>query len=152
LDIALKATNGYNETADVTVMTLRADGNVGISQATFGTSAAKVFGIGSGTAPADAPANAIQMWSQDIQAGEAAPHFMTEHADIIKLYQQSHIADASEAHAITDPEDAPADADELRDDIVTNTIPSIESALNALGAKVNDILAMLENTGQLASA
>ena len=39
--------------------------------------------------------------------------------------------------------DAPADADELRDDLVTNTIPSIEAAINANGAKINEILDLL---------
>lgn len=57
---------------------------------------------------------------------------------------QAHIADASTSHAITDPADSPADADALREDLVTNVIPSIESALNALGTKMNSILAVLE--------
>ena len=60
------------------------------------------------------------------------------------IISQAHIADASTSHAITDPGDAPADADALREDLVTNTIPSIEGALNALGTKVNAVLAALE--------
>jgi len=56
----------------------------------------------------------------------------------------AHVTDASESHTVTDPGDAPADADALRDDLVANTIPSIESALNALGVKVNAIIAALE--------
>ena len=69
-----------------------------------------------------------------------------EAADVrgIILSEQTHVDDASTTHAITDPGDAPADADALRDDLVTNTIPSIESALNALGTKINSILAALE--------
>jgi len=39
--------------------------NVGIGQTTFGTSAAKVLAIGSGTAPTTSPADAVQMWSQN---------------------------------------------------------------------------------------
>jgi hypothetical protein len=58
---------------------------------------------------------------------------------------EAHIADAVTSHTITDPGDAPADADALREDLVTNVIPSIESALNALGTKTNSILTALEN-------
>ena len=40
-------------------------GNTGIGQTTFGTSAAKVLAIGSGTAPTTSPADAAQLWSAD---------------------------------------------------------------------------------------
>jgi len=66
--------------------------------------------------------------------------------------QQAHEANASTAHAITDPGDAPASVDALRDDLVANTIPSIETALNALGTKINSILTKLETAEILASA
>jgi len=58
-----------------------------------------------------------------------------------------HVADAVTAHDITDPGDAPADADALREDLVTNVIPSIESALNGLGTKINSLLTMAETFG-----
>ena len=57
---------------------------------------------------------------------------------------QHDITDASESHTITDPADAPATADALRDDLVANAIPDIESALDALGATLNEILDTLE--------
>ena len=57
---------------------------------------------------------------------------------------QHDVTDASESHSITDPVDAPATADILRDDLVTNAIPEIKSALDALGAKLNEILDVLE--------
>lgn len=57
-------------------------------------------------------------------------------ADIIMAATQADAA-ASTTHTITDPGDAPADADALRDDLVANTIPSIETALNALGTEFN---------------
>lgn len=66
--------------------------------------------------------------------------------EIIIRALESHIVDASTSHAITDPADTPADADALRDDLVANTIPSIESALDALGTQMNLILTALENT------
>ena len=58
-----------------------------------------------------------------------------------------HIADASVAHAITDPADAPATADILRDDLVANAIPEIKAALDALGTIINAILARMEAHG-----
>ena len=58
--------------------------------------------------------------------------------------KQAHITDASASHTVTDPADAPATADALRDDLVLNTIPSMESALDALGVKINAILAAIE--------
>jgi len=54
----------------------------------------KVFAVGNGTAPA-AVANQFQMWSEDIVAGNAAPHFITELGNIIKLYRQAHIVNPS---------------------------------------------------------
>ncbi len=66
--------------------------------------------------------------------------------------QQATVADASTAHAITDPTDAPADADALREDLVTNVIPSVETSLNNLGTKINSILATLEAFGFHATA
>jgi hypothetical protein len=68
-------------------------GNVGLGTTTFGSGAVKVFALGNGTAPA-AVANQFQMWSEDIVAGNAAPHFITELGNIIKLYRQAHIVNA----------------------------------------------------------
>ena len=42
-----------------------ANGNLGIYNATLGTSANRVIGLGEGTAPSDSPANATQLWSAD---------------------------------------------------------------------------------------
>ena len=68
-------------------------------------------------------------------------------ADMALAATQTDAA-ASEVHAITDPADTPATADALRDDLVLNTIPSIEAALNALGAefntKFNDLIDKLQ--------
>lgn len=59
----------------------------------------------------------------------------------------AHVTDAETAHNITDPTDSPADADALREDLVTNVIPSLETALNNLGTKVNSLLTMAETFG-----
>ena len=55
-------------------------GNVGLGITAFGTSAAKVLGIGTGTAPTTAPADMAQMWVEDINAaaGYAGLHKRTE--------------------------------------------------------------------------
>lgn len=66
--------------------------------------------------------------------------------------QYAHIANASTSHAITDPADTPATADALRDDLVTNTVPAIETALNTLGGKLNGLIAALESYGLLAAS
>ena len=68
---------------------------------------------------------------------------ITSDANGLSLNQQANVVDASTVHAITDPADTPATADALRDDLVLNAIPDIEAALNALGTKVNAILALL---------
>jgi hypothetical protein len=58
---------------------------------TLGATADRVISIGSGTAPTTSPADAIQFYSADITAGNAAPHFRTENGNVIKLYQQSAV-------------------------------------------------------------
>jgi hypothetical protein len=72
-------------------------GNLGLGQITFGTSATKILAIGSGTAPSTSPADAFQMYSADQAAGNACAHLRTEGGAIVKLYQQTHIADATDA-------------------------------------------------------
>ena len=66
---------------------------------------------------------------------------------VIERSPGAHVADASVAHAITDPADAPATADILRDDLVANAIPEIKAALDALGTTINAILARMEAHG-----
>ena len=55
-------------------------GNVGIGTTTFGTSAAKVLAVASGTAPTTSPADAVQTWVADRQgvADKAALHMRNE--------------------------------------------------------------------------
>lgn len=55
-------------------------GNIGLGTTTFGTNAAKVLGIGSGTTPTTTPADMAQMWVEDINAaaGKAGLHMMAE--------------------------------------------------------------------------
>jgi hypothetical protein len=66
--------------ATTNLMKLDGDANLSLGGAALGTSAAKVLGIESGTAPSTAPANLGQMWVEDINgaAGYAGLHKMTE--------------------------------------------------------------------------
>jgi hypothetical protein len=78
--------------AFTTAVKMDVSGNVGVGQTTFGTNAAEVLAIGSGTAPTTSPANCFQMYSADIVAGHAAAHIRNENGTIVKLYQQTFIA------------------------------------------------------------
>jgi hypothetical protein len=77
----------YYSTASGTVLSLTNTGNIGLNTTTFGTSAAKVLGIGSGTAPTTAPADMAQMWVQDVNAaaGYAGLHKRTETTDQVEV-------------------------------------------------------------------
>ncbi len=60
--------------------------NLGIGTSTFGTNAAKVFAISSGTAPTAAhPADAIQMWAFDDADGSSAFNLRTESGTLYQL-------------------------------------------------------------------
>ena len=64
-------------------------GNLGIGHNGFGTSATRTLSVLSGTAPSTSPADSFQMYSNDVVAGNAAPHFRTENGAVIKLYQET---------------------------------------------------------------
>jgi hypothetical protein len=49
----------------------------------------KVLYLSNGTAPTTGTTDGVKMYSADIVAGNAAPHFRTENGSVIKLYQQS---------------------------------------------------------------
>ncbi|MBU4448837.1 MAG: hypothetical protein KKD99_09635 [Proteobacteria bacterium] len=61
--------------------------NLGIGAIAFGTSAAKVLGMGAGTAPTTAPADMAQMWVADINgaAGYAGLHKRTETTNLSEV-------------------------------------------------------------------
>ena len=102
-----------------------ADGNIGVGTVTFGANAQGVYAQITDAAPTTSPADMFQMYSADIQAGEAAPHFRTEHGDVIKLYQQALIADPA------------GQANDLDSEART---------------AINAILDLLENNGLMANA
>lgn len=59
-------------------MRIDASGNVGIGTSTFGTSAATVLAIATGTAPSTGPADTIQIFSTDLSAGNTILSLRTE--------------------------------------------------------------------------
>ena len=65
--------DGLSRLTDLTI----AD-NLGIGTATFGTNAAKVLGIANGTLPATSPADMIQMWAADVEAGKSVLNILNE--------------------------------------------------------------------------
>ena len=125
----------FQENSNSTLM-LR-ESNIGIGQLTFGTNATKTLALGTGVAPTTSPADCVQMYSADIVAGHTGMHFRNENNTIIKLYQQTHIADAT-----------------TQDLAGTDTIDEtkLESDLSGIVTTINAILAVLENNGLLASA
>jgi len=101
--------------------------NVGIGQTTFGTSAAKVMAFNNGTAPSTSPADAFQLYSADITAGNAAAHFRTENGAVIKIYQETTgVAGATRAAVAGN---TVSDADTFDG----YTLPQIVKALRNLG-------------------
>ena len=83
----IKHDAGDDGTFENTRLLLDANGNFGFNQLTFGTNATKTLALGTGVAPTTSPADSFQMYSADIVAGNAAPHFRVEAGDIIKLYK-----------------------------------------------------------------
>lgn len=79
------SSSGFSATPALAISSNR---NVGINNGSYGTSAVGVLAIGTGTAPSGGrPADAFQLYSADIVANNAAPHFQTEAGDIVKLYK-----------------------------------------------------------------
>lgn len=64
--------------AEVPRLTILDAGNVGIGTTTFGTSAATVLGIKTGTAPSSGVADTIQLYSTDLSAGNTMLSIYTE--------------------------------------------------------------------------
>jgi hypothetical protein len=54
---------------------------------TYETNGTRLIQMQNGTAPTTGLADAFKMYSADITAGNAAPHFRTENGDIIKLFK-----------------------------------------------------------------
>lgn len=70
---------------------INSEGNLGLGTSTFGTSAATVFAIATGTAPTTGPANTIQIYSTDLSAGNT----------MLSLYTEGTVVNANTTAATT---------------------------------------------------
>jgi hypothetical protein len=62
-------------------------GNIGIGGSTFGTNAAKVLSVATGTAPTTGPADTVQFYSSDDAAGHTVPSFFCEGTNVVATGQ-----------------------------------------------------------------
>jgi len=85
VDGTFRVTSSYT----TTVLGTDSNRNVLINSGATGTSAVATLVIGTGTAPTSSPSDLIQIYSADVTAGNAAPHFRTENGAVIKLYQET---------------------------------------------------------------
>lgn len=72
-------------------MRITSGGNLGLGTTTFGTSAATVFAIATGTAPTTGPADTIQIYSTDLSAGNT----------MLSLYTEGTVVNANTTAATT---------------------------------------------------
>jgi len=64
-------------------------GSVQLATGLNATDGTNIFSIQNGTAPTGSYVDQFKVYSKDIVAGNAAPHFRTENGAIIKLYQET---------------------------------------------------------------
>lgn len=85
-----EGTNNYALWVDAG--TTRLDGNVGIGAASFGTNAAAVLSMTTGTAPTTGPADTVQFYSSDDAAGHTIPSFYCEGTNVIATGQADSVS------------------------------------------------------------
>lgn len=88
------------------------------------------FSLLSGTAPTSSETDRFLLYSQDITAGNAAPHFRTENGNVIKIYQQTTAVAAATFTA--------------------NSGTSVNDASTFDGYTINQVVKALRNLGLLA--
>lgn len=100
--------------------------------------------------------------NDDVDYTGIMPHLSTGSGWIKLAPQANEVADLTDSSGgssggdtiavISDPGDAPATADALRDDLVANTIAELRDAIATLAAKFNEHLAAEKDTGAMASS
>jgi len=85
------------------------------------------------------------LWSDGVDWHTLAKH-VADHADLTTS-QGSPPATNGDLPSIPDPADTPADADTLRDDLVTNVLPAVRESVEELRDHVNGLLAKLRSAG-----
>jgi hypothetical protein len=76
-------------------------GGVQLASSLNAADGTNVFSITNGTAPSGNYGDSFKLYSADIVAGNAAPHFRTENGNIIKLYRQSSAGITTVADLVT---------------------------------------------------
>lgn len=66
-------------------------GSVQLATGLNATDGTNIFSIQNGTAPTGSYVDQFKVYSKDIVAGNAAPHFRTENGTIVKLYQNAAV-------------------------------------------------------------
>lgn len=92
-----------------------------------GASSVNVLGVKTGTAPTTQPIDMFQLYSADISAGNAAPHFKTESGDVVKIYK---IATYTESNVTVDRS---FDANSTTLDEVADVLGTLISDLRTAG-------------------
>ncbi len=95
---ATGADHGYinqdvQSTASPTFNDLKTTDNIGVGISAWGTSAAKVLGIGGSTAPITSPADMVQLWSEDRPTGYAQLHYRAEGGVARPLVDSANVKD-----------------------------------------------------------
>jgi hypothetical protein len=129
-------------------------GNLGLGTSTLGANATDTLALANGTAPAAGVANEFQLYSADIVSGNAAPHFLTEAGDLIKLFKGAALTTALMTLTYT----APGTPDYALQDLVQNTGFGFAtkdegntalSVIANLQARINDLETRLKAVGLL---
>ncbi|OHB99066.1 MAG: hypothetical protein A2Z57_04010 [Planctomycetes bacterium RIFCSPHIGHO2_12_39_6] len=122
----------------------------------WGTDSVGVLAIGNGTAPSTDIANQFAMYSLDIVAGNAAPHFRTETGDVVKLFKGAALTTTLTSVS----SDAPVTPDYAIQALVQGPLgtgpygfvtsdeaQTVISVIANLQARVNDLEARLQGNG-----
>jgi hypothetical protein len=96
--------NIFNQLTGVDQLYLQMNRNnfcLGANTIATATTDRRVVYINNGVAPSSSVTDGFKLYSADITAGNAAPHFRTENGSIIKLYQQSSAGITTVADLVT---------------------------------------------------
>lgn len=154
VDVMRKLIDDQNAEFSITVSGIQVGTLSGVLKASSGTVSVATAGVDYQEAITQLTEDASPAGTSFVGIHTGTVYRKTKITDVwaAGFTQQAHIADATAVHGIADPAATPADATALRDDLVANTIPAIEGALNSLGVKLNAVIAGLENTGITATS
>jgi hypothetical protein len=77
------------DTSGITAIQTDTNWNFYVNATSSGVNAQGTLVMGNGSAPTSSPSDLFHIYSADVTAGNAAPHFRTENGAVIKLYQET---------------------------------------------------------------